>query len=180
MSHGLSDAQQQKLAQILRVDHAGEFGAVRICKGQMAALPGDDSIQEIALQEQQHFDYFQKALIENGVSPTLFKPLWSALGYGLGYVGGKLNSKVAHACTIAIEEVIVEHYQKQLAELGTFPDTAEVVELRATIQQFLDEEAQHCHTAEEKGKGRQAKAFPVIERVVKGVSKIAIEISKRI
>ena len=176
----LSDTQRKKLEKILRVNHAGEFGAVRICQGQLDALPDDRAIQHIAAQEQEHFDYFQKSLIENGVSPTLFKPLWSALGYGLGYIGGKSGSKAAHACTVAIEEVIIDHYSQQLKELETFPDTKEIQDIRRAIQTFLNEEAEHCHSAEVDGHGKEAPGYPVISRVIKGFSKFAIAVSKRL
>ena len=136
---------QQLIDRIIRVDHAGEYGAARIYDGQLRVLKGtasEEAIKKMALQEQKHLDFFDKLIIERQVRPTVLSPLWHVAGYALGVFSASLGEKAAMACTVAVETVIDEHYQKQVDELG-----ADETALRETLTDFRKDEMEHRDTA---------------------------------
>src|SRR6266446_6133151 len=134
---------------MIRVDHAGEFGALRIYEGQLAVLgrnpvPSENvrAIRRMAAQEQKHFDTFDRMVKERAVRPTALEPLWRAAGFALGAATALMGEKAAMACTVAVEDVIDEHYAKQAEYLADADP-----ELRDTILAFRDDELAHRRIA---------------------------------
>lgn len=166
-----------RLAEILRVNQAGEYGAKRIYQGQLAILKETQigpTLKHMAEQEEVHLQTFNRLMIEHNVRPTILQPLWHVGGFVMGAVSALLGPKAAHACTIAVEEVIEDHYQRQLDELdGASP------ELEKLIAQFQAEEIEHKALAEQEG-GRQAPAYPILSSLIKGITQSAIWLSTRI
>jgi ubiquinone biosynthesis monooxygenase Coq7 len=168
-----------KIASIIRVDHAGEYGAVQIYKGQLQGARSQalrDQLQPLLDQEQKHKLLFEDLLKQHQVRPTLFQPLWHVGGYALGYLTARLGDKAAWACTVAIEEVIDGHYasqEKMLAE-----DSAHQ-ELYHHIHQCRLDEMDHKEQGLSNG-AEQAPAYFVLSTVIKGITKGAIFLSKRI
>ena len=112
----IKETSKNKIDSILRVDHAGETAAAKIYDGQLAVLkntPVGPTIQHMKDQEEEHLDTFNRLLVENDTRPTALLPLWNVMGYGLGVASALMGEKAAMACTIAVEEVIGEHYAKQ-------------------------------------------------------------------
>ncbi|RMX57870.1 hypothetical protein pdam_00022835, partial [Pocillopora damicornis] len=137
---------------IIRVDHAGELGADRIYAGQMAVLGKTSvgpTIQHMWDQEKEHLKKFEQIVAERRVRPTALIPLWNIAGYVLGAGTALLGKEAAMACTVAVEEVISEHYDNQLRELLVEGVTDETKDLLDTIQKFRDEELEHLHIGEE-------------------------------
>lgn len=169
-------SKEERLARILRVDHAGEYGAKRIYAGQLAVLgrsPSGDVIRHMAEQEEKHLKTFDELINERHVRPTLLHPLWHAAGFALGAATAMMGEKAAMACTEAVEEVIDEHYAKQAEELGD-----EEPELKATIEQFRVEELEHRDTAREHD-AAGAPGYELLTAGVKAGSRLAIWLSKR-
>jgi len=174
-------APEARLAEILRVDHAGELGAVHIYRGQRAVLnraPGKDRIafqlQEMEAHEAEHLAAFDDLLTARRVRPTLMTPLWRAAGFALGAGTALLGEKAAHACTEAVESVIEQHYAGQIAELEeTEPDLA------AKLTKFRDDELAHRDQAVEEG-ARQAPAYPLLSAVIRAGCRAAIKISEKV
>ena len=172
---------QARLKEMLRVDHAGEHGAVQIYRGQRAVfeqLPHKKATAELLREmeegEQHHLSTFNTLLSERGVRPTLLSPVWHVAGFGLGAATALMGEKAAMACTAAVEEVIEQHYGEQIEELkATEPELSE------TLQQFRDDELEHKHTAEEHG-AKQAAGWPVMRAVIKFGCQTAIRISEKI
>jgi 3-demethoxyubiquinol 3-hydroxylase len=168
---------KDRLAAMLRVNQAGEYGAQRIYQGQLAILkntPIAHTLQHMADQEEYHLQTFNQIIVERNVRPTFLQPLWHIGGFALGALTALMGEKAAHACTIAVEEVIAEHYQGQLDELaGTHPD------IEQTIQQFQAEEIEHKNLAEQEG-GREAIAFPALSLAIKTITRTAIWLSTRV
>jgi ubiquinone biosynthesis monooxygenase Coq7 len=161
---------------IIRVDQAGEYGAVRIYEGQMAVLGKSRSaavIREMAEQEQRHLKKFDALMTENQVRPTALMPLWHVAGFLLGAGSALLGEKAAMACTVAVEEAIDEHYAGQAADLDDDP------ELRKTVEEFRRDELDHRETALANG-AREAPGYDALSAVVKAGSKLAIWLSERI
>ncbi|OUR76114.1 demethoxyubiquinone hydroxylase family protein [Alphaproteobacteria bacterium 46_93_T64] len=168
---------EQLLERIIRVDHAGEFGAVRIYEGQYAVLKNTDQRDTIAHmkeQEEVHREKFEQLLAERRVRPTLLSPIWSVAGFALGAGTALLGKEAAMACTEAVEEVIDEHYQHQLEQLGD-----DESELKETIQKFREEEIEHRDTARANG-AADAPGYEILTSAVKTGSKLAIWLSSRI
>lgn len=172
------DAGKDELIErIIRVDQAGEFGAVRIYEGQMAVLrPGEarTRIGEMAAKEREHLDAFNRLMVERRVRPTLLSPLWHMAGFALGAATAFLGERAAMACTVAVEEVIEEHYAQQAASLGE-----DEAPLRDTIEQFRADETAHkdealAHEAE------QAAGYPLLSAAIKTGSRLAIWLSTRL
>lgn len=166
---------------MIRVNQAGEYGATRIYAGQLAILKGtpvDETLTEMATQEAEHLKEFNRLIIEHQVRPTILQPLWHVGGYALGMITALMGEKAAHACTIAVEEVIDEHYQGQLEQLNTCP-----LPLNAPLTKLIEEcrqdELAHKETAIELG-GREAPAFTLLTSAVKAISRTAIWLSSRI
>lgn len=172
---------QDRVAEMLRVDHAGEFGATRIYEGQRAVfsrLPGARKIAaQLAEQEADeavHKAAFDKLLLERKVRPTLLAPIWGAAGFGLGVVTALMGEKAAHACTAAVEEVIEDHYREQIEELGDHEP-----ELSAMISRFRDEEIAHKDQAIAEG-AKEAFGHPVLEAVIKAGCRVAIAVCQKV
>jgi len=168
---------KQLLDRIIRVDHAGEFGAVRIYEGQYAVLKNTDqaeTIKHMKEQEEVHREKFGQLLTERRIRPTLLSPLWGVAGFALGAGTALLGKEAAMACTEAVEEVIDEHYQHQLQQLGD-----DESELKETIQKFREEEIEHRDIARENG-AADAPGYELLTAAVKTGSKLAIWLSSRI
>ncbi len=168
------------IASMLRVNHAGEYGAKRIYEGQLAAL-GDNQkirklIEHMAAQEQEHLDFFEKEVVKRGVRPTALHPLWHVAGYAAGYITGKMGVSAAMACTVAVETAISEHYQQQLDALNNNPKEKK---LRDAIKKFKSEEEEH-HAIGLKHDAENAPAYTLLSKLIEGGSKLAIKVAKRI
>lgn len=162
------------LSQILRIDHAGEYAAKRIYQGQLAVLKGSEAkvVEEMLQSELVHLDYFEKQIKLNRSRPSILLPLVNFLGYGLGVVTAKLGAKTAMAATIAVEEVISDHYQKQLNQIGSSnPDLSD------SISRFKQEEEEHLHIAE-KSDGTKASGYLLLKKFIGGGCKFAIKLVK--
>ncbi len=167
----------EQIARMIRVDHAGEYGAVRIYQGQLAVLgkkAGNGTIREMLGQEQDHLDTFNKLVVDRKVRPTALTPLWHVAGFALGAATAMLGEKAAMACTEAVEEVIDEHYAEQAAQLGEDEEP-----LRRTIEQFRADEVHHRDTAREHG-AKEAPAYELLTGAVKAGSRLAIWLSTRV
>jgi len=163
---------------MIRVDHAGEFGAVRIYSGQRAIMGEGHKmagmLRHMHEQEEAHLARFNKLITERGVRPTLMAPFWNVAGFALGAGTALMGEKAAMACTQAVETVIDEHYQEQRDKLaGQDP------ELEDIIEEFQAEEVEHKRIAEENG-ANEALGHPVLSSVIKAGCKAAIWISKRV
>ena len=168
---------RQQLDRVVRVDQAGEFGAVRIYAGQKAVLrrgPEANAICEMAEQEKGHLDTFDRILTMRQVRPTALRPLWHAAGYMLGATTALIGPQAAMACTVAVEDVIDEHYAKQLDEL-----CEDEPELRKIIAEFREDELAHRDTGLEHG-AEEAPAYEAMSAVIKAGSRVAIWLSERI
>ena len=166
----------QRLAEILRVDHAGEYGAVRIYEGQLAVLgdtPAGAAIRRMMEQEKAHLAAFEALLPDRGVRPTLLSPFWHVAGFALGAGTALLGEKAAMACTVAVEEVIDEHYAGQVAELAA-SDPA----LAGTLERFRREEVGHRDEALEAG-AAEAPGYELLSAAIKAGSRLAIWLSTR-
>ena len=167
------------LEQIARVDHAGEYGAKRIYEGQLAVLRKSscgDMIRHMRDQELEHLAYFEDQVRARHVRPTLLMPLWHVGGFALGAITALMGEKAAMACTVAVEAVIDGHYQEQLDVLAQVQGEEALVE---RIEKFKEDEKEH-HDA---GLAHGAEATPmygVLYHIVAGVTRTAIEFSKRI
>jgi 3-demethoxyubiquinol 3-hydroxylase len=165
----------KEVARMIRVDHAGEYGAKRIYEGQLAVLKRSRAAAEIsrmAAQEQRHLEAFEKLVLERRVRPTALSPLWHAAGFALGAVTAMLGERAAMACTVAVEEVIDAHYAGQIEALGEDEPA-----LKAALKEFRDNEIEHRDTALARG-GDQAP--PLMTAAVKAGSRLAIWLSTRI
>jgi 3-demethoxyubiquinol 3-hydroxylase len=167
---------------MLRVDHAGEYGAVAIYRGQLAVFgrrAGHQRIigqlEEMAGQEQAHLDAFDKLLADGHVRPTALSPIWDAAGFALGAATALLGEKAAHACTEAVETVIEEHYGDQVAELEAEGET----QLAGRLAQFRDEEVAHKDLAAAEG-AAQAPGYPLLSALIRTGCRIAIRISEKV
>lgn len=162
---------------IIRVDHAGEFGASRIYAGQLAVLGRSDKaelIRHMKAQEDVHLQTFAGLIGERRVRPTALLPLWNIAGFTLGAVTAALGSRAAMACTVAVEEAIDEHYQAQAESLGEDEGA-----LRATIERFRAEELEHREIGLE-NEAELAPGYRLMSRVIKAGCKVAIAISERV
>ena len=165
------------IERIIRVDQAGEYGAVRIYQGQLAVLgkgPKGDMIRHMKEQEDVHLDTFTKMASERRVRPTALMPIWHIAGFALGAGTALLGEKAAMACTVAVEETIDEHYQHQIQKLGD-----DEKGLRDHCVQFREEELEHRNIGYEHG-AEAAPAYPLLSRAIKFGTKLAINLSERI
>ncbi len=165
------------IARMIRVDHAGEYGAIRIYQGQLAVLgrsPEAAVIRHMAAKESDHLDLFAKLMRERRVRPTALAPVWHVAGYALGLATALLGPKAAMAATEAVEEVIDAHYAGQAALLGD-----DERELRDTIEKFRGDEIEHRDTAISHG-AREAPAHALLTAGIKAASKLAIWLSERV
>lgn len=171
-----------RLKEMIRVDHAGEHGAVRIYDGQLAVfdkIPGMEKTAELvrhmAEQEQEHLDHFDGLIVERNIRPTAFGPMWNVAGFALGAVTALLGEKAAMACTAAVETEIDAHYAAQLEELEDGADD----DLRDAIERFRADEAEHKATALEQG-AEQAPAYEIMSRMIRFGCRVAIRASEKV
>ncbi|MDC1120453.1 demethoxyubiquinone hydroxylase family protein [Alphaproteobacteria bacterium] len=168
---------RRDIERFLRVDHAGERAAQQIYKGQLAVLANHEMAYEIRHmmdQEVEHLETFDSLLNERQVRPSLLDPLWGAAGFTLGVVTAAMGPKAAMACTIAVEEVIGEHYQKQADILGEDEPA-----LQATVERFRDEELEHRDIAVEHD-GREARHYSLLRKVIQHGCRTAIKIAEKV
>src|SRR6202012_701677 len=162
---------------MIRVDHAGEYGAVRIYEGQLAVLGkrvSGELIRHMAQQEQRHLKTFDRLVNERRVRPTALEPVWRIAGFALGAATAAMGEKAAFACTAAVEEAIDEHYAAQIAALEGKDES-----LQSTVAEFRADEAQHRDTALENG-AEQAPGYKLLSEAIKAGCRIAIKLSERI
>lgn len=178
----------RRIAEMLRVDHAGEYGAVAIYRGQQAVLgrarrtrPAARELHEMERQEQAHLDAFDALLLERKVRPTLLAPAWAAAGYALGVATALIGPRAAHACTEAVESVIEDHYGDQIEELARAEDggIGAEPELKARFEAFRADEIAHKDAAVAAG-AREAPAYPLLAAVIRAGCRAAIKISEKI
>jgi ubiquinone biosynthesis monooxygenase Coq7 len=172
-------ARQQLIESMIRVDHAGEFGAKRIYEGQLAVLknkPSYSAILHMKEQELEHLDYFEKKLVEKRVRPTALSPFWDVAGFALGAATGLMGEKAAMACTVAVESVIDEHYQEQIDQLSNNDEFEK--ELKEKMIKFREEELEHKQMGLDNN-AEEAIAYPILSEVIKAGSKAAIFLAKR-
>lgn len=165
------------LERIVRVDHAGEFGAKRIYAGQLSVLGKSEHgpiIRHMAEQEEKHLAYFENAIGDRGVRPTALLPLWHAAGFALGAATALMGPRAAMACTVAVEETIDEHYRDQLETLGP-----EEQDLKAAIEEFRAEELEHRDIGLER-EAELAPGYDLMTTAIKRGSKLAIWLSERV
>ena len=170
----------EDVKRMIRVDQAGEFGAVRIYEGQLSVLRKSACapvILHMADQEKHHLETFDAMLVERQVRPTILGPLWRVAGFALGAATALMGEKAAMACTVAVEEVIDEHYQQQSERLSGDTHQDEPM-LKSTIDEFRAEELQHRDTALGLG-AADAVGYPVLSAVIKTGSRAAIWLSER-
>jgi len=164
---------KKQIESMLRVNLAGEYGAQRIYEGQLAVLkqsPSAPLLEHMKEQEMSHLKNFEEWAVKNHVRPTVLHPLWHVAGYALGAATGFLGEKAAMACTAAVEEVIDQHYEKQLTLLGNH--NPELSDLIYTCQQ---DEREHRDIALEQGP-----AYPILSSAIRTASRLAIWLSERV
>ena len=169
------------IEEFIRVDHAGERGAIKIYEGQLLALKtimkNDDlknKIEEMKLHEEEHAQYFDREIKKRNIKPTKLLPLWDLLGVGLGFGSTILGNKAAMLCTASVEEVIDEHYQSQINKLGD-----DEKELKKKIIKFREDELHHKDIAYENGASKDG-LYSILDKIIKTGSRIAITISEKI
>lgn len=165
------------VARMIRVDHAGEYGAARIYDGQLAVLgasPVGPVIREMSDQERDHLATFDKLIAERRVRPTALSPVWHVAGFALGVASALAGPKAAMACTAAVESVIDEHYARQAERLGD-----DERDLRDTIERFRDDEVRHRDTALAHD-AEDAPAYDPMSRLIKSGTRLAIWLSERV
>jgi len=170
-----------KVEEFIRVDHAGERGAIKIYEGQLLALNTlvkneslKKTIEEMKNQEKEHCDYFENEIKKRNIKPTKLLPLWDLIGVGLGFGSTILGKKAAMMCTASVEEVIDKHYLKQINQLDSDEN-----KLKEKIKKFREDEMHHKNIAYEEGATKKGIYF-FLDKVIKTGSKIAIRISEKI
>ncbi len=166
-----------EIARMIRVDHAGEYGAARIYAGQLAVLgrrPTAPLLREMQEQERQHLDTFAELIFQRRVRPTALLPLWHVAGFALGAATAALGERAAMACTVAVEEAIDAHYAAQIDQL----DESEAG-LRSTLTRFRQDELQHRDVGLQHG-AEQAPGYRLMSAAIKAGCRLAIRISERI
>jgi len=177
----MKETNKKILEEILRVDHAGERGAIKIYEGQLLALKTikqdevlRDKIEEMKDQEKEHLEYFEQEIQKRKIKPTYLLPLWDLVGVTLGFGTALLGKKAAMLCTASVEEVIEDHYKNQLKKLGD-----DEKDLKAKIEKFKKDEVDHKNTAYKLGATNQG-FYSIMDKVIKTGSRIAITISEKI
>jgi len=170
-----------KVEEFIRVNHAGERGAIKIYEGQLLALntliKDDDlkeKIEEMKVHEKEHCDYFENEIKKRNIKPTKFLPLWDLLGVGLGFGSTILGRKAAMLCTASVEEVIDEHYSDQIKQLES-----DEKKLKEKIIKFREDELRHKDIAYKEGATKKG-VYSILDKIIKTGSKIAINISEKI
>ena len=172
---------KNKIEEFIRVDHAGERGAVKIYEGQLLALNTivkdkklKKVVEEMKVHEKEHCEFFEKEINKRNIKPTKLLPLWDLLGVTLGFGSTLLGKKAAMLCTASVEEVIDKHYQSQIDQLDN-----DEKELKKNIIKFRKDELNHKDIAYEKGATKKG-CYSILDRIIKTGSKIAINISEKI
>ena len=177
----MKSTDKKTLEEIIRVDHAGERGAIKIYEGQLLALSTFKKneklkkiIEDMKEHEKEHFEYFDKEIQKRNIKPTVFLPIWDLLGVTLGFGTTMIGEKAAMLCTASVEEVIDGHYKNQLDKLGD-----DEVDLKKSISKFRDDEIDHKNIAYDKGATKQG-LYYILDKIIKTSSKAAIKISEKI
>ena len=177
----MNQTDKKILEEIIRVDHAGERGAIKIYEGQLLALKtlkqDEDlkrKIEEIKEHESEHFDYFDKEIQKRNIKPTKVLPLWDLLGVSLGFGTAMLGKKAAMLCTASVEEVIDEHYKNQTYKLKD-----DEKDLKEKIIKFREDELHHKDIAYDQGATKKG-LYGLLDKVIKASSRIAITVSEKI
>ena len=170
-----------KIEEFIRVDHAGERGAIKIYEGQLLALNTiikdenlKKTIEKMKAHEKEHCQYFENEIKKRNIKPTKLLPLWDLVGIGLGFGSTILGKKAAMLCTASVEEVIDEHYQKQINQLQT-----EEKKLKQKIIKFRSDELHHKDIAYNNGATKKG-FYSILDKIIKTGSKIAINLSEKI
>ena len=172
---------QKKLKEFIRVDHAGERGAIKIYEGQLLALStlvNDEdlkkTIKQMKKHEEEHYNFFETEIIKRNIKPTKLLPMWDLLGLALGFGSTILGKKTAMLCTASVEEVIDGHYKKQIDKL----ESDEKI-LKNKIIKFREDELHHKDIAYDEGPTKKG-IYSLMDKIVKTGSKVAITISEKI
>ena len=177
----MKQTNKKKLEEFIRVDHAGERGAIKIYEGQLLALNtlvnNDDlkqKIYEMKRHEEEHSNFFDNEIEKRNINPTKLLPLWDLLGLGLGFGSAILGKKAAMLCTASVEEVIDEHYKNQINQIEV-----DEKDLKEKIIKFRQDELDHKDIAYEEGATKKG-LYSIMDKVIKTGSKIAIKVSEKI
>ncbi|MDC1032685.1 demethoxyubiquinone hydroxylase family protein [Candidatus Pelagibacter sp.] len=172
---------KNRVEEFIRVDHAGERGAVKIYEGQLLALNTlvkdenlKKTIEEMKIHEKEHCEFFENEIKKRNIKPTKFLPLWDLLGVGLGFGSTLLGKKAAMLCTASVEEVIDKHYLNQINQLDS-----DEKELKEKIKKFREDELHHKDVAYEEGATKKG-FYSILDKIIKTGSKIAINISEKV
>ena len=172
---------KNKIEEFIRVDHAGERGAIKIYEGQLLALntfiKNDDlkkKIEEMKAHEKEHLDFFNNEIKKRKIEPTKLMPLWDLFGVGLGFGSALMGKKATMLCTASVEEVIDEHYQNQINQLNSDENF-----LKEKIKKFRQDEINHKNIAYDNGASKEG-IYSIFDKIIKTGSKIAISISEKI
>ena len=172
---------KNKIEEFLRVDHAGERGAIKIYEGQLLALNTfvkdnklKKMIEEMKNHEKEHLDFFNKEIKKRNIKPTKLLPLWDLLGVGLGFGSAMMGKKATMLCTASVEEVIDGHYQNQLNQINS-----DEKNLKKKIKKFRDDEIHHKNIAYDNGASKEG-LYSILDKIIKTGSKVAISISEKI
>jgi len=177
----MKKSNKNKIEEFIRVDHAGERGAIKIYEGQLLALntfiKNDElkkKIEEMKEHEKEHANYFENEIKKRNINPTKFLPLWDLLGVGLGFGSTILGKKAAMLCTASVEEVIDKHYQNQIQQIES-----DEKDLKNKIIKFREDELLHKNIAYNEGATKKGLYF-LLDKIIKTGSKIAINISEKV
>ena len=177
----MTKTQKKILEEIIRVDHAGERGAIKIYEGQLLALKTfkqneslKKKIEDMKEHEKEHYEYFDSEIKKRNIEPTKFLPLWDLMGVALGFGTAMLGEKAAMLCTASVEEVIDGHYKDQTYKLGD-----DEKELKKKIEKFRQDELDHKNIAYDNGATKDG-LFGVLDKLIKTSSRVAIKISEKI
>ena len=172
---------KNKIEEFLRVDHAGERGAIKIYEGQLLALNTfvkdnklKKMIEEMKNHEKEHLDFFNKEIKKRNIKPTKLLPLWDLLGIGLGFSSAMMGKKAKMLCTASVEEIIDGHYQNQLNQINS-----DEKNLKKKIKKFRDDEIHHKNIAYDNGASKEG-LYSILDKIIKTGSKVAISISEKI
>jgi ubiquinone biosynthesis monooxygenase Coq7 len=177
----MTKTNKKNLEEIIRVDHAGERGAIKIYERQLLALKtfkqDEDlkkQIEEMKEHEKEHYEFFDKEIQKRNIKPTKLLPLWDLLGVTLGFGTAMMGKKATMLCTASVEEVIDGHYKNQIHTLEE-----DEKELKNKINKFRDDELNHKNIAYESGATKDG-LYGVLDKIIKTSSHIAIKISEKI
>ena len=162
---------KKKIEKFIRVDHAGERGAIKIYEGQLLALNTFIKMKE---HEEEHANYFENEIKKRKINPTKFLPLWDLLGVGLGFGSTILGKKAAMLCTASVEEVIDKHYQNQIQQIES-----DEKELKNKIIKFREDELHHKNIAYNEGATKKG-LYSLLDKIIKTGSRMAINISEKV